>query len=176
MASLSTPNWALFLSILLTACVFDVIKRRVPNWLTIGALCAGLGARVMDAGFQAAGWGLLGSLTGLALLFFPFHRRWVGAGDVKLLGSLGAWLGPLATLEAALVGAALGGLLSLLFILRAPGPERQNILTNLKLTFYLRTIAAVEPRSQHSSPPYAVALSGGAAAAVIFNGVHFGLA
>ncbi len=176
MAPLDIAHWALFLTVLLIACVLDVLKRKVPNWLTVGMVCAGIGARLMAAGLPAAGWGLLGAFIGLVVLLYPFHRRLVAAGDVKLLAGIGAWLGPMATLEALLFGSAAGGILSLVFLWRAPPDQRRDILTNLRLTFYLRAVPDVGPRPRHQSPPYALALSAGAVAAVLLNGVSFGLA
>jgi len=113
--------------------------------------------------------------VGLGVLLYPFSRGHVAAGDVKLLGGIGAWLGPLATLEALLAGSVVGGLLSLIFLLRAPRDQRRQILTNLRLTLYLRSIPDIEKRDHHQAPPYAVALGAGAVAAALFNRVQFGL-
>lgn len=176
MAQLNTAHWALFLTVLLISCVLDALTRKVPNWLTVGIVCAGLGARLMVAGIPAAGWGVLGALVGLGALLYPFHRGLVAAGDVKLLGAIGGWLGPVATLETLLFGSVAGGFLSLYFLWRAPADQRQEILTNLRLTFYLRAMPDVAPRPRHQSPPYAIALSVGAVVAVLLNRVSFGLA
>ena len=37
---------------------------------------------------------LLGLGVGIGVLFIPFAFRWIGAGDVKLLGVMGAFVGP----------------------------------------------------------------------------------
>ena len=74
MVPLDIAHWALFVVALLTACAFDVLKRKVPNWLTVGILFAGIGARLMVGGLPAAAWGLLGSVLGLVVLLYPFHR------------------------------------------------------------------------------------------------------
>ena len=175
MAPLDTTHWALFLTVLLISCVFDALTRKVPNWLTVGIVCAGLGARLMVAGIPAAGWGALGALTGLGALLYPFHRGLVAGGDVKLLGAMGGWLGPVATLEALLFGSVAGGLLSMFYLWRAPADQRQEILTNLRLTLYLRAMPEVAPRPRYQSPPYAIALSAGAVASLLLNRVPFGL-
>ena len=59
-----------------------------------------------------AGW-----LTGV-LLFSPiFLLRGIGAGDLKLLGAFGAWLGPMMALSIGLWGAIAGGVLAVVVAL-----------------------------------------------------------
>ena len=75
------------------ACATDLRTSRIPNLLTFSAAAAGL------AWHAFGGWAPLASaLGGLALgllLFLPIYLlRGMGAGDVKLLAALGAWLGP----------------------------------------------------------------------------------
>jgi prepilin peptidase CpaA len=54
----------------------------------------------------------------MALLLPVYLLKAMGAGDVKLLGMVGAFLGPLATFHAALGTFVVGGVLSILFVLR----------------------------------------------------------
>ena len=175
MVPLGTPHLVLFLSVLLSACLFDLLTRKVPNWLTMGLLCAGLGARYVELGLEGVGMGLLGALAGFAVLIYPFHRRWVAGGDVKLLIAIGAWLGPVELGLAALVGSVAGGLLSLYYLLRSPGARQKEILTNLRLTFLIRTIPDIGPRSKRESPPYTLALAAGAITILILGRSNIGL-
>ena len=76
------------------ACVSDLRTRRIPNVLTFGAAAVAmlfhLATRGVDGGIASVcGW-----LVGVAFLLVPFALGSMGAGDVKLLGALGAWLGP----------------------------------------------------------------------------------
>jgi prepilin peptidase CpaA len=85
---------AMTLTIALVACVTDIRSRRIPNVLTFGAAVAGLlfhlatGGR--DAGFDSA----MGYLAGTAIFLPFFLLGGMGAGDIKLLAALGAWIGP----------------------------------------------------------------------------------
>jgi prepilin peptidase CpaA len=93
----------------LIACVTDVRSRRIPNVLTFGAAAGALGFGLAGGGFAGLGWAAAGWAVG-AVLFFPlFALGGLGAGDVKLLAALGAWLGPGLALWVALSAAIAGG-------------------------------------------------------------------
>jgi prepilin peptidase CpaA len=90
------------------ACVTDVQSRRIPNWLTFGAAGAALVFHaVAPTGggltFAAAGW-----FVGALIMFLPFALRGLGAGDVKLVAALGAWLGPTNAMWVALYAGVAG--------------------------------------------------------------------
>lgn len=68
--------------------------RRIPNWLTVPSLGAGLAANTLAWGWPGAKAALEGAGLGLALLLPFVLLRGLGAGDWKLMGALGAWLGP----------------------------------------------------------------------------------
>jgi len=99
------------LSLASIACWTDLRTRRIPNVLTFGAAAAGLAFHAFSGNgplTALAGW-----FTGV-LIFAPlFLLRGMGAGDLKLLGALGAWLGPLMALRIGLWSAVAGGVLAL---------------------------------------------------------------
>ena len=75
------------------AAFFDMEWRRIPNWLILfgSSLALGLnGLRGTNEFYQS----LIGIGVGIGILFIPFAFRWVGAGDVKFLGVMGAFVGP----------------------------------------------------------------------------------
>ncbi|MDD3580628.1 MAG: prepilin peptidase [Desulfobacca sp.] len=90
----------------------DVRTQRIPNYLTLSAALAGL---MFQGVFQ--GWGGLlnggaGLLLGFGLLLLPYALGGMGAGDVKALAALGAWLGPQLTLYLFIYMALTGGVLA----------------------------------------------------------------
>jgi prepilin peptidase CpaA len=100
------------IGIALVACLFDLHGRRIPNRLTFGAALAALVAApfsdAMSLQTITEGW-----LLGL-LLWMPIYALGgMGAGDVKLLAAIGAWLGPVGVFQAALYTAIAGGILAL---------------------------------------------------------------
>jgi len=90
------------------ATVIDVRSRRIPNWLTGGLLLSGIMQSFMASRTVTPMQSLLGLLTGFGLTFILFALRAVGAGDVKLLTALGAWLGPQHLLAVFLIEKVLG--------------------------------------------------------------------
>src|SRR5262245_35834880 len=88
--------------------VHDLLTRRIPNWLTFSSLLLGLGVQAWLAGWP----GLLAAGAGVGvggLLFFPlFALGYMGAGDVKLLMAVGAWVGGRDCLHVAVLSVLLG--------------------------------------------------------------------
>src|SRR5687768_7574306 len=95
------------------AAVIDWRTRRIPNALTFGASAVAVAFAAAHGGVQGGLWSLAGFGVGL-LIFFPlFALRALGAGDVKLLAAIGAWLGPSLVGWVAIYGAIAGGVLAI---------------------------------------------------------------
>ena len=126
------------LTFLVAVTVFDVTKRRIPNWLTLSAAIAGLVLAFSKTGGSGALSSSAGLLTGLAT-FLPFYlARGFGAGDVKAMGAVGAFLGPQGALLAAawtLVAGAIGAVVVLM------ARREQRALRSLVARWLLRGYA-----------------------------------
>lgn len=135
---------SLFVGTLLAiACVSDARTRRIPNLLTMSAAAGALLFHAVTGGWTAAGWSLFGLLIG-GLLFFPlFALRGMGAGDVKLLAAVGAWLGPGQAATVAFVTSIAGGVIAVVVAL-ASGYLRKA-LTNLYLVLLHWRLTGVRP-------------------------------
>ncbi len=91
------------------ACVADYRTRRIPNLLTFGAAAIALVFSAVTGGLHGLGWAVAGWVVG-CLIFLPwFALGGMGAGDVKLLAALGAWMGPGPVVWLALYAAIAGG-------------------------------------------------------------------
>jgi prepilin peptidase CpaA len=95
------------------ACVWDLRTRRIPNLLTFGTAAAALVFQFFTRGTDGLVMGLGGWLVGVAVFFAAFALGGMGAGDVKLLGALGAWLGPYDAVWLALYTGVAGGIIAL---------------------------------------------------------------
>src|SRR5712691_6723405 len=131
------------LGIVVIAAAWDLTTRRIPNLLTFGAALAALIVHGYAGGWAGAGWSLAGWLVGVAAFMPIFALGGMGAGDVKLLGAVGAWLGPAPAVWVALFSGIAGGVLALV-IAASSGYLKQAYRNIWGLLMYWR-IAGVRP-------------------------------
>jgi prepilin peptidase CpaA len=122
-----TPDIVRTIAVLLVvslAVPFDVRTRRIPNALTFGAAAAAVCFAFLQAGPSGLTAALAGWFLGAAL-FFPFFAvGGMGAGDVKLLAALAAWLGPVDAIYLAFFSSLAGGAAALVFsVMRGYGRQ-----------------------------------------------------
>jgi len=91
----------------LSAAISDLRTRKIPNWLTVTGFVAALVFHIATGGLPGLGYSLLGFLTGFSILLLLWLTGGGGAGDVKLMGALGAWLGWKGTLYVFFLSAVL---------------------------------------------------------------------
>jgi prepilin peptidase CpaA len=101
------------LGVVLTAAVIDARTQRIPNILTFGSAAAALVYHAWTGGGYGLGVSAGGWALGVALFLPMFLLKGMGGGDVKLLGAVGAWLGPMGVLYAGLYSVLAGGVLAL---------------------------------------------------------------
>lgn len=168
---------ASLLSVLAVSVITDLRSRRVPNLLVIGGLFIALilqsigapGPGILELPGSAIG--VLSALTGVAVGFaalFPLYAlRAMGAGDVKLMMIVGAFLGPLQTLGVVVLTFAAGGVLAISMALWQRS-FRQLVL-NLRFMLTTSAVSAASGTSPKFEPlqqtagrmPYAVAIAAG---------------
>jgi prepilin peptidase CpaA len=109
----------------------DLQTRRIPNGLTFGGTVVAFVYFSSTSGLNGLGESAAGWATGIGLFLPLFLVGGMGAGDVKLLGVVGAWLGPKQALLCALYSVLAGGMLALVVALRHRYLRRalQNIWT-----------------------------------------------
>jgi prepilin peptidase CpaA len=112
-------NWPIWLLsvILIVAAVIDGWILKVPNWLTLPLVFAGLAASAVCGGFSGLAWSMAGTLAGLGLLLPAYAIGGMGSGDVKLMAGIGAWVGATATFYAFCVTAVVGGVIAVAMVL-----------------------------------------------------------
>jgi Flp pilus assembly protein protease CpaA len=160
----------LFASGMLAAAVSDLARRRIPNWMNITILIAGLVTQAASGGLGALGHGLAGAGVGLLLLLPLFKVRWLGGGDVKLACAMGAWLGPTYVFWATAIGMAGGGLLALYIALSGGAAFRQEIRVNLANAALSMSLPDAPRRAPGQLVPVAVALGGAAIGVFLARG------
>ncbi|HXW92695.1 MAG TPA: A24 family peptidase [Terriglobales bacterium] len=107
----------------------DLRWRRIPNWLTVPGWLLGMTMHSIDAGWRGTRESLLGSGLGL-LVLLPFVLvRSLGAGDWKLVGAIGAFLGPERLMTVLFITILIAGIMAVILVLwkRQLGQTLSNI-------------------------------------------------
>jgi prepilin peptidase CpaA len=170
-AFIQVAAWVPAVAIAIVAGILDWRYRRIPNWVTVSGLAAGIvinTALYRWPGLKAA---LLGALLGLGVLLPFVLIRSLGAGDWKLAGALGACLGP-RQLTSVLVGTILvAGVMALGLVIWKGRLKRtlRNIVHLVGAFFSLRMpdseVSLDDPQS--TKIPFGVAM----ALTVLFYGI-----
>jgi prepilin peptidase CpaA len=108
--------WLLTLAMTLTGALLDWRSRRLPNWLTVSGLVLGIAVHTALSGWHGALFAIEGAGVAMLLLLTPVLIRVLGAGDWKLLGAVGAFLGPLLVLFVLLGSVLASGLMAIIQI------------------------------------------------------------
>lgn len=109
-------NGYLFL-LLTVSSILDFKYQKIPNFLTFPSMIIGLGSAFLYAGKSGFLFSLAGLALGIFLLIIPYALGGMGAGDVKLLGAVGSFLGPGGVFISFLLTAMAGGLYAIFIIL-----------------------------------------------------------
>jgi prepilin peptidase CpaA len=163
--------------LLCAAAWHDAKSFRIPNAIIATGVALGIALNSSlpeGLGFSAAALGMLVGLVGL----FPLYllRIW-GAGDVKLMAVVGAFLGVPDLLGSLLISLLVGGILAVLVALqRRTG---RLLIENLRYAVYqllfslqTRSANAVEaPASSAGKVAYAIPILLGTAAYLAYRGV-----
>jgi prepilin peptidase CpaA len=110
--------WAVAIGVTLVAAFVDYRSRKIPNWLTVSAFVLGLGLRTALFGWPGAKSALEGTGLALLLLLPLVLLRALGAGDWKLMGAVGAFLGPLMFLFVLLGSILVSGIMAVVEMAR----------------------------------------------------------
>lgn len=163
------PSIQLALGILVvTAGAFDLKYRRVPNWLVLLGLAAGLALNGWLGGLS----GLVEALKGMGLallVYLPLYvLRAMGGGDVKLMAAIGSLVGASNWFVIFVITGIVGGVVALL-VLVWTGRIRQTLrniwllLTGLRAGMAPHEVSPeLDVRSDRSySLPHAAVIAAG---------------
>lgn len=123
--------WAVSLFAIVAAYI-DGKELRVPNKLTFPMIIAGWIYSTIAYGVQGDGWyyGLMWSLAGTAVgvltLLPAYSIGGMGAGDVKMMAAIGAWVHCSITWHAFMVSTIVGALLAVAMVIWS-GDVRKHI-------------------------------------------------
>jgi prepilin peptidase CpaA len=110
----------------IAATVIDLRTRRIPNSLTAAMAALGIGLAASGASGVSIGASAAGLALGLALMMPGHLLGATGGGDVKLMGAVGAVVGPGMVVSAFLFTAIAGGVLAV-----AVAMQRQRLAATI---------------------------------------------
>jgi prepilin peptidase CpaA len=141
----------------------DWRSRRIPNWLTVPGFLVGVLANVLTNGRDGLKASLLGAGLGLVVLLPFVLLRSLGAGDWKLAGALGAFVGWQALANLLMGSVFVAGVMALgLVIYKRRFKETMRNIGRLlasMLTFRMPGAEVSLDNPQSLKVPYGVALA-----------------
>ncbi len=105
------------LIVLVIAAVIDFRVQKIPNLLTFPTMILALACHGVMNGMDGLLFSSGGLLVGVAIFVLPYLMGGMGAGDAKLMGAVGAVLGPRGVFNAAVFTAIIGGIYALVLLL-----------------------------------------------------------
>ena len=171
---------------------FDVKDRKIPNKITFTGVVVGMVVNLVSGGWTGLMLSLVGMFVGLAIFFLPFVMGGMGAGDVKLMGAIGALMGWQFSLLTAIYSALVGGGMVIVYLLYT-GKLREYfkkmILSIIQLLFHFLNQLGNNEKIEHLQQrfikngqenkriyiPYGVAIAGGTVLVLIASNQGFNI-
>lgn len=108
----------ILIGLVLVAVIFDIKERRIPNQVIIIGLLAAFLNHLLRGDYTGLILSLQGLAFGTGLLLIPYLLGGFGAGDVKLLGMIGALKGAAFVFNTFLWMAVIGGIIAVIILVR----------------------------------------------------------
>jgi len=179
-----TDTWHVWLVtvVLIVAAVIDGLKLKVPNWITYPMIISGWvysAALSPYPGWEGLWFSLVGTAVGLALLLPAYAIGGMGAGDVKLLAGVGAWMWGTVTFYAFAVSAIIGAVIAVGMVLWTKSWEKHknqfwgivNEIVTIKDPEKLAEIAA-DRKSRMFLLPYGIPIAIGSIGYFAWHGMR----
>ncbi|MEN6465971.1 MAG: prepilin peptidase [Syntrophaceae bacterium] len=172
MDSLSTYT---LLTIFLIACsIHDLLYFRIPNYLTFTSIPMFFIFHLIYNGFDGVLFAFSGLAIGILLLLPLYLLKMMGAGDVKLMGSIGAALGFSGAVKSFLFSAIAGGVYAVI-VLALNHAHRVRLFHRfalmLKTLFIAGNFAYIPPDEEEKKAKlcYGVAIAAGTISYMFFE-------
>ncbi len=158
--------------VLIICMVTDYKYRKIYNKVLFPSLIIAFLLNFLFYGTQGLRISGVGSLVGFGFFFLPFVFRWIAAGDIKLVAVVGAFKGYEFVLLACLFIAAVGGVLSIFYVIK----HKQVKQTITKLSYFIgslfaykKNLTSVSKEIESSSIPYGIAIGIGTMATLVLQ-------
>jgi prepilin peptidase CpaA len=153
--------------LLLGASAFDLRQRRIPNRLLALGLLVALILQLASGHPAALVTSYLPGFAVGLIMFLPLYLAGgMAAGDVKLMATVGAFVGPWLVFQCSLATYCFGGLMALVIVLarrrsRAAFANVRALMLPIVMRFGGVRLAPEAPPISVGGMPYALAISAG---------------
>jgi prepilin peptidase CpaA len=163
----------LMLGIILIICfITDLRYQKIYNKVIFPALILSMLLHVAYYGLDGFKLWIIGFAAGLGILLIPYFLGGIGAGDVKLLGLIGAIKGYTFVFNTALYMAIIGGIMALAIVLYHKQASLVFKCVGLWIFSLFNGISfklEMTPSSFSKKYPYGIAIVGGALICLFFK-------
>ena len=166
--------------ILIIAAIIDSYFHKIPNFLTFPTIIIALLYHSIYHGLNGFLFSVAGFLVGLISLGIFYMFGAMSAGDVKLMGAVGAVLGPQNVLNALFFTGIIGGMSALVIILlrfEASKKLLKRTITTLKTLLFTGNFILI-PAVEDEKPPklcYGIAIAIGALITIWLKAANYSL-
>lgn len=154
---------------------FDLKVRKIPNWLVLLGATSGIALNGFH-GISPFVQSIVGLMAGIAVLLVPFALGWIGAGDVKFFGVVGALLGVSWLPRVFFYSALSAGLIAVVYL--SFGATRLGSIKHLWMDFKIAVLSLgqvipdpvhIRSEKRGGSVPWGVAFAIGTIIAYYFD-------
>lgn len=168
---------------LIVAAWIDGKELKVPNWITFPMALSGLLYHTCSTGFGDAESGFVGAMAGLGmglLTLLPLYAvGGMGAGDVKLMAGMGAWLANYTQVwEAFCVSVVVGAIMAIIMVWRSGrfAEHQANFITILGEWMTIRDPRELSKIAKERKPrmallPYGIPICIGSIGYFLYEGM-----
>jgi len=148
---------AMFLLLILLFCtITDIKERRIYNEILLIGIILALILNLHESRTTGLLEMIKGMAIGTSVFFIPYLLGWLGAGDAKLTGIIGAFEGWRFVLYCTLSIAVAGGLISVFLLIR--DRKTGSLFQNLHMLFLTKSPHYLHDKEQQHTFPYAAAI------------------
>ena len=144
--------------------LYDLVYNKILNEIILVITIISFIYFFIDQGIAGISHSILGIISGISILVFFYAIGVMAAGDVKLMGAVGAALGPSGVIVAFLYSAVAGGIYALILIITCrAGDLPKRFWNTLQTFYYTRQLIYDKPQrpDQQVKLCYGVAIAAG---------------
>lgn len=160
-----------FFALLIISFVTDIKSMKIPNKITVPAMCLGVFVQFLVDGYTGIWRALEGGGIGFGIMLILYMCGAVGGGDVKLFGAIGTWVGTYLTLTTMMYSIFVAGLIGIVILLwRREALQRiKGVFVSIFGAIMLKSIVPIQANAKGQLQfPFMLAVLPGAVIAFLY--------